>query len=114
MIYTWRITFEVRDIAGSDSMIVRAPTAEDALTMFKVKGGSVPYKILEMSLFEAIDPKLVNCPICLREWPDHLDPERRRSEDGARACVFQRGWVMERQLDERERAQLRLPKRSSS
>ncbi len=107
MVYTWRITFELRGIystpAPTDSMIVRAPTAEDALTMFRVKLAPADFKVLGMSLYEAIGPVVPHCPICQRRWEDHL------SERGT--CIFRHGWVLERQLDDVERERLGLAPR---
>lgn len=110
MICTWRITFELLGVnmgpVPHDSMIVRAPTAEDALTMFKVKFGSVSYKVLGMSLYEAIGPATANCPICSRRWSEHL---AERS-----TCVFQHGWLLERQLGDVERLRIGLAPRPAS
>lgn len=106
MIYTWRIVFELRDVGMPipiDSMLVRAPTADDALTLFRVKCGSATLKVLDLSLNETMGPTLVNCPLCLRRWGEHLSARN--------ACRFQRGSVLESQLDEAERKLLGLAPR---
>ena len=84
-------------------MIVRAPTAADALTIFSVNYGEPADRVVtEMGLLEAIDVKLVNCPICFRTWGHHHSA----SPD---LCLFRNGWVMVSRLDAVERSLFGLP-----
>ena len=99
MIYIWRLLFKstVRTIGKTDAMLVRAPTAEDAMTMFTVNWGERADRVV--GLLSVVEYAAVNCPICFRRWDAGHTPE----------CKFRFGWVLESQIQDIEVRVMGLP-----